>query len=164
MPLADDLLKWFSSAEKIVIVGVGNPIRKDDNIGVEIVCGIEGKVSDCVMLIKGETVPEDFVGTIIEFKPTHILITDAASMGLRSGSVKLTGSVSSSGLAISTHSFPIQIFCEYLVKATGAKVALLLIQPKDTDFGEGLTPELKHARERLVKLLIKAIRSVGNTQ
>jgi Ni,Fe-hydrogenase maturation factor len=55
---------------------------------------------------------------------------------------------------------PIQIFCEYLAKTTGAKIALLLIQPRDTNFGEGLTCELRLARKKLVNDLAKIIRSL----
>jgi Ni,Fe-hydrogenase maturation factor len=62
--------------------------------------------------------------------------------------------------AISTHALPIQIFCEYLTKMTDAKIAMLLIQPEDTSFGEGLTYELSLAREKLANYLIKIIESV----
>jgi len=36
-----DLRSWFSNAGKVVIVGVGNPIRKDDNVGVEVIKRLE---------------------------------------------------------------------------------------------------------------------------
>jgi len=35
----------------------------------------------------------------------------------------------------------------------GAKLAMLLIEPQDTSFGEGLTRELEYAKKRLVRLL-----------
>jgi hydrogenase 3 maturation protease len=156
----NDLTQWFSEANRIVIVGVGNPIRRDDNIGVEIVDGLEGKVPESVFLIKSETVPESFINPIVEFKPTHVLIIDAALLNLKPGSAKLVKSPKVSRAAISTHILPIQIFCEYLTKATGAKIAMLLIQPADTGFGEGLTRELNSAGGKLVKCLIETIRSV----
>jgi hydrogenase 3 maturation protease len=160
MSLKKDLINWFSEAQRIVIVGVGNPIRRDDNIGVEIVSGIEGKFSKSVFLIKSETVPESFIEPIIEFKPTHILIIDAALLNLNPGSAKLVRSVEVPKTVISTHALPIQTFCEYLIKMTGAQMALLLIQPKNTHFGEGLTQELKLARKKIVNYLTKAIELV----
>ena len=162
MSLANDLAQWFSDAQRIVIVGVGNPIRKDDNIGVEIVSGLEGKVPKHVFLIKSETVPESFIEPIIEFRPTHILIIDAALLNLNPGSAKLVKSMAISRAAVSTHTLPIQIFCEYLTRTTDAKIALLLVQPEDASFGEGLTPELDLASKRLVDYLIKIIESVVN--
>ena len=44
-----------------------------------------------------------------------------------------------------------RIFCEYVKQATGAKIALLLIEPKDMEFGEGLTVEVQEAAKRLDK-------------
>lgn len=161
MSLIDDLAQWFSKAMRIVIVGVGNPIRRDDNIGVEIVNELEGKVSESVFLIKSETVPENFIEPIIEFKPTHVLIIDAALLNLSPGSAKLVGATGAPEGAISTHALPIQIFCEYLTEMIGARIAMLLVQPKDTSFGEGLTCELSLVREELVKCLIKVIESVA---
>jgi hydrogenase 3 maturation protease len=158
-----DLEQWFSRAQKIVIVGIGNPIRRDDNIGVEIVNELEGKfLESAVLLIKSETVPESFIEPIVEFKPTHILIIDAALLNLNSGSVKLVESLGASRSSISTHVLPVQIFCGYLAKTTEAKIAALLIQPKDTSFGEGLTHELEATKRGLVKHLTEVIRSVVN--
>ena len=160
MSLIDNVTRWFSKAQRIVIVGVGNPIRRDDNVGVEVVNGLEGKVPKSVFLIKSETVPESFIGPIVEFKPTHILIIDAALLNLSPGTAKLLETMEVSKTAISTHALPIQIFCEYLAWTTDAKVAMLLVQPKDTSFGEGLTRELELARRKLVNQLIKTIESI----
>ncbi|UCH03131.1 MAG: hydrogenase maturation protease [Candidatus Bathyarchaeota archaeon] len=154
----NELEQWLSKSQRIVIVGIGNPIRRDDNIGVEIVSGLEGNVSETVLLIKSETVPESFIEPIIEFQPTNILIIDAALLNLSPGSVKLVKSLTGSKTAISTHALPIQIFCEYLIKMTQAQVAMLLIQPKDTSFGEGLTHELDLTR----RTITKKIQSVVN--
>jgi hydrogenase 3 maturation protease len=153
-----DLKNWLSKAQKVVVAGIGNPLRKDDFVGVEIVRNLQNKVSQSVYLIECETVPESFIEQITEFKPTHILIIDAALLNLKSGSSKLVepGQMVEQ-TAISTHALPLRIFCEYLAKTTGAKIALLLIQPKDADFGEGLTAELKNAGVKLTNLLSKIL-------
>jgi Ni,Fe-hydrogenase maturation factor len=39
-------------------------------------------------------------------------------------------------------------------KATGAKIALLLVEPKSMEFGEGLSAEVQGAAERLAKVLL----------
>jgi hydrogenase 3 maturation protease len=153
-----DLKNWLSNAQKVVVAGIGNPLRKDDFVGVEIVRNLQNKVSQSVYLIECETVPESFIEQITEFKPTHILIIDAALLNLKSGSSKLVepGQMVKQ-TAISTHALPLRIFCEYLAKTTGAKIALLLIQPKDADFGEGLTAELKNTAAKLTNLLSKIL-------
>jgi len=158
----DELAQWFSGARRIVIVGVGNPIRRDDNVGVEIVNGLEGKVPKSVLLIKSETVPESFIEPIVKFKPTHILILDAALLGLGPGAIKFMKTIEVKATAISTHALPIHIFCEYLTKTTGAKIAMLLIQPKNASFGEELTCELKMTKEKLVRHLVKMVGQIAN--
>jgi len=157
---SDDLVKWFSNARRIVIVGIGNPLRRDDNVGVEIVKGLEGKVQKSVLLIKSETVPESYIEPILEFNPSHILILDAALFGLAPGAIKLMEVSEVKTTAISTHALPLQIFCKYLAETIEAKIALLLIQPGDTNFGEGLTRELRLARKKLVNDLAKIIKGL----
>jgi Ni,Fe-hydrogenase maturation factor len=46
------------------------------------------------------------------------------------------------------------IFCEFVKQATGAKIALLLIEPKSMEFGEGLSTEVQAAMEGLTKVLL----------
>lgn len=151
-----ELKKWFSGAEKVVIAGIGNPIRMDDFVGVKIVQDLRGKVSDRVYLIECETVPESFIQQITDFNPTHILIIDAAILGMKPGESRLIKPEQLTMFpAFSTHMLPLRIFCEYLAKTTKAKIALLLIEPKKVDFGEGLTPEVEATAQSVVNALLK---------
>ena len=154
-----DLAEWFSNFERVVIVGVGNPLRHDDDAGIELVRRLKEKIlRSTILLIESETVPEDFIEPIVEFEPSHILIIDAAIMDIEPGSMKLVEPSSTSEVAISTHMLPIQIFSDYLTKTTKAKIGLLLIQPENVDFGEGLSPKLRVAVERLVDALLRILR------
>ena len=153
-----ELKKWLSNAQKVVVAGIGNALRKDDFVGVEIVRNLQNRVSQFVYLIECETVPESFIEPITEFKPTHILIIDAAMLNLKPGSSKLIEPDQMMKHApISTHALPLRIFCEYLAKTTDAKIALLVIQPKDTDFGEGLTSKLRETATTLTNLLSRVL-------
>jgi len=156
--IKNNLKNWLSKAQRVIVAGIGNPLRKDDFVGVEIVRSLQNKVSQSVYIIECETVPESFMESITEFKPTHILVIDAALLNLKPGSSKLIepGQMIRQ-TAISTHALPLRIFCEYLAKTTGAKIALLLIQPKDAGFGEGLTAELKKAAVKLTNLLSRIL-------
>jgi len=156
--IGNNLKNWLSNAQRVVVAGIGNPLRKDDFVGVEIVRNLLNKVSQSVYLIECETVPESFVEPITEFKPTHILIIDAALLNLKPGSSKLIepGQMMKHP-AISTHALPLRIFCEYLAKTTGAKIALLVIQPKDTSFEEGLTSKLRETATNLTNLLSRVL-------
>jgi hydrogenase 3 maturation protease len=151
-----ELKKWLADAEKVVIAGIGNPIRMDDFVGVKIVQDLKGKVSEKVYLIECETVPESFLQPIVEFNPTHVLLIDAAILGLKPGATRLIdpGRIADFP-AISTHILPLRLFCEYITATTRAKIALLLIEPKNVEFGEGLTPEVQASAEKITNTLLK---------
>jgi Ni,Fe-hydrogenase maturation factor len=61
----------------------------DDFVGTKIVQDLQGKVSEKVYLIECETVPENFIQKILDFDPTHILLVDAAVLGLELGDSRL---------------------------------------------------------------------------
>lgn len=154
----DELKKWLTGAERVVLAGIGNPIRKDDFVGVKIAEKLKGKVPENVLLIECETVPESFVQQIIDFNPTHIMLIDAAIQGLRHGEWKLTDPKTLTLTpAYSTHALPLRIFCEHLSTTTKAKIASLLVEPKETDFGEGLSPEVEEATRDVSKTLMDVL-------
>lgn len=150
-----ELRNWFAGAKKVVIAGIGNPIRSDDYVGLNIVEYLKGKLPETVCLLECETVPESYLFEIEEFNPTHVLLIDAAFLGLNPGEASLGDAEKiADSSAITTHLLPLRVFCDYVKQATGAKIALLLIEPKCMDFGEGLTFEVQAAAERLTKLLL----------
>jgi hydrogenase 3 maturation protease len=160
--VGEALQKWLKNAERIVVVGIGNELRRDDFVGVEIVRGLKGKVSEHVLLIESETVPESFIEPITKFNPTNVLLIDAGLLGLEPGDAKFVESgkvLGQSTVAVSTHALPLRIFCEYLEKTAGAEIALIIMQPKVTDFGEGLSVEVERAAEKLKKILLKVLSS-----
>jgi hydrogenase 3 maturation protease len=153
-----ELGKWLSGAKRIVIAGIGNPIRMDDYVGVKIVQDLRGKVSDRVVLIECETVPESCMQQIIDFNPTHILLIDAAILGLKPGESRLIKPEQLTSIpAFSTHMLPLRIFCEYITKTIEAKIALLLIEPRKMDFGEELSPEISTLAEKITYTLLEIL-------
>ena len=156
--IESSLKEWLSDAERVVVAGIGNPFRRDDFVGVEIVRNLQNRVSESVFLIEAETVPESFMDPITKFKPTHILLIDAGVMNQKPGTPKLADPKQLlRKTSISTHTLPLRIFCDYLTETTAAKIALLIIQPQDASFGEGLTPKLRQTAKNLTTLLQKLL-------
>jgi len=152
------LTEWLIGAERVVVAGIGNPFRRDDFVGVKIVRKLKNKVSNSVFLIEAETIPESFMQQITDFKPTHILLVDAAIINKEVGTAHLAETKQlMRTTSISTHTLPLRIFCDYLTQTTGAEIALLVIQPQDTTFGEGLTPKLKQTANNLAASLHKIL-------
>jgi hydrogenase 3 maturation protease len=153
-----NLKNWLIGAKNVVLAGIGNPIRTDDFIGLKIVQNLQGKLPKNILLIEAETVPESYLLDIEEFKPTHVLLIDASFLGLHPGKACLVDAEKIADYsAITTHLLPMRIFCEYVKQATGAKIAILLVEPKSIEFGEGLSKEVQEASERLTKILVELL-------
>ena len=152
------LKEWLTGAKKVVVAGIGNPFRRDDFVGVEVVRNLQNKVSESVFIIEAETIPESYMQQITDFKPTHILLVDAAMINKEAGTAQLAETKQlMRTTSISTHTLPLRIFCDYLKQTTGAEIALLVIQPQDTNFGEGLTPKLKQTATNLSVIMQKLL-------
>ena len=153
-----ELKEWLKGAQQVVVAGIGNSIRSDDFVGVKIIQDIQDKVSSKVHIIECETVPESFMDEIVELKPSHVLLIDAAILDLRPGDFRLFDSEKVTNMpAISTHMLPLRVFCDYITQMSNAKLALLLIEPGNVEFGEGLTDEVRKASEIISELLLKLL-------
>ena len=110
---------------------------------------------ETVCMLEAETVPESYLLDIEQFNPTHVLLIDAAFLGLNPGETRLIDPEKIADYsAITTHLLPLHIFCDYVKQVTKAKIALLLVEPKNIEFGEGLTCEVQEAAERLTTILL----------
>lgn len=154
MALEQGLRDYLGEGERrIVLVGVGNPMRGDDGVGVRIIERLEAMGLDGVMLLNAETAPEAFIGKVESHEPTHVLLLDAANFGGLPGEARLIDSEHIGGQAVSTHSLPLNIFVGYVEKSLGVTVLLLGVQPKTVTFGEEMTPELVEASKEIANTL-----------
>ncbi len=152
--------EWLADSKRVIVAGIGNSIRRDDFVGVKIVQGLQGKVSERVCLLECETVPESFMQEIIDLKPSHVLLIDAAILGLKPSEARLIFPEQVTNFpAVTSHMLPMRIFCEYVAKMTEAKIALLLIEPEDMEFGEGLTLKVQETAEKITEMLLKLFES-----
>jgi hydrogenase 3 maturation protease len=103
-------------------------------------------------------VPESYLLDIEEFQPSHVLLIDAAVLGRKPGEANLVqfGEVAAFS-AISSHMLPLRLFCEYIKKSTGAKIRLLLVEPKNMEFGEELSLEVQAAAQKLIRILLSLL-------
>lgn len=156
--LEKDLHEWLKEAKRIVLVGIGNPIRQDDNVGLRILQGLQGKLPNNVLLLECEMVPEGYLLDIEEFRPTHVLLVDSAILGRPPGDADLVKATEVATFSVvSSHMLPLRLFCEYVQKTTGAKIRLLLVEPKCMELGEELTPELQVSAANLTQMLLRLL-------
>jgi len=153
------LQRWLSQAKRIVILCIGSEIRTDDAFGPVLARRLKVTVPDHVTVIDAGTVPENYTGTMTRINPTHVLIVDVADMGLIPGEFHFLEARNITGLTISSHAPSLRVIAKYLTATTGAKVALLAVQPKSLEFGEALTDELRSAIESTARMLIRLLKS-----
>ncbi|HMK07909.1 MAG TPA: hydrogenase 3 maturation endopeptidase HyCI [Anaerolineales bacterium] len=136
-------------ARRIAFLGIGHPLRRDDAAGVEVCDRLRpalGSRTD-VLVVNGGSAPENVVGALRRFAPDQVIVLDAARMGQAPGTVRRIDPSDPHAWGASTHTLPMPVFCRYLEETLGCTVTLIGIEPADTSFGEGLTPEVQAAVE-----------------
>jgi hydrogenase 3 maturation protease len=139
---------------KVMILGVGNPVRGDDGAGPYFIEQLRGKVD--AALLDCEEVPENFLGKITENQPDTILIIDAIDIGMSPGTVALLED-ELEGMSWSTHRSSLQLFINFVKAETRAEVIVLGIQPKSTEFGSETSEEVKESVSLLRDIIPKAL-------
>jgi hydrogenase 3 maturation protease len=134
--------KWLQGVTGLAILGVGSRVKRDDAVGLVIVDHLKDRVPSFVRVFNCETVPESFTGPIRRFSPSHVLVIDAAELGLGLGEYRFLHPDSIVESVSSTHTLSLSILCRYIISELGAKVIFLGVQPGDLRFGLELSPEL----------------------
>jgi hydrogenase 3 maturation protease len=156
------LAERLGSFARLAVLGVGSVLRADDAAGMEIVRILEERLApgqSCVRLFGGETAPENFCGSIKRFAPTHLIIVDAADLGLFPGEFADICPEDVGGPSYCTHMLPIKIMVDYLVRETGAEVTLLGIQYRTLEFDGAMSPEMRRAVLAVCDALMRVIAS-----
>jgi len=159
LTLRDEIAGWLKGFKSLAIMGIGNPLRGDDAIGVEIAKRLEKRLPANVALFNCEMVPENFLSDIERFKPSHILMIDAAQLDLEPGEARLIPTEKITGVALSTHTMPLSLTAEILRGNLGAEIVLLGVKPERTEFGEGLSPKLQKTSTEIADIILEAIKA-----
>lgn len=136
---------------RVVIAGVGNPLRGDDGFGPYMIRRLRGRVE--AALFDCGSVPENFLGPIRRQRPDTILVLDAADFSADPGKVKVFDSSVWQGGGLSTHNLSLGLFADLLLRETGAPVYLVAVQPKRIGFGQTMSSEVKEGCRKLQRWL-----------
>jgi len=162
LELRNQLYAWLKKCRRLVVLGIGNPLKGDDAVGLSVIQNLSGKVSENVLLLECGVVPENYLSQIEKFKPTHVLMIDAAQINKEAGASRLISVEEIAGVTLSTHTLPLSFVAEIIKQNTGANVILLGIQPESIEFREGLSPKLQKATRKIADLVIEVIKEVGS--
>ena len=167
--LRNALRLFLSDAKNTVILTIGNEMRRDDGIGIEIFEKLRDfePLPSSVLLLNTGTTPENFTRSIENWNPTHLLIIDAVDMGeerREPGEIVLIQMNEIHNLTVSTHKMSLTLLNKYLSNILNLKVKLLGVQIKDVSFGEGLSSELTHIPMKVAQLIVLFLKKPFNNQ
>lgn len=145
---------------KVVIVGIGNTLRRDDGIGSILASRIKAKVSWIVY--DAQESPENYLGKIAKDGPDTVVIIDAVEFGAKPGEFAILEApeIKTTNL-FSTHNASIHLLINYLQTNLKADIIILVIQPKDIKFGDELSPELTTTLNKLENWFGQAAKEKG---
>ena len=149
------LNEFLKGYEKLLILGVGNELKRDDGVGPFIVDNLDEK--DNVICINAKTVPENFTGKIRKEQPSHVIIVDACLMGGEAGDIKIVDKDDFVNIGIFTHSMSLSYFVKYLERDNDFKIIFVGIEPETMEFGEELSEKIEKTAFYFINLLKEAI-------
>jgi hydrogenase 3 maturation protease len=154
------LARELRAARRLFVLGVGNPDLADDGAGSLCVRLLQRKMADHrrlnmeeIKVFDGGEVPESATGLIREFRPTHVLIIDAAAAGRRPGTIFFISQNRIPEEDLTTHRLPLSQLVHFLEESVGCRVTVLGIEPGDASWGRPGSPAVKRA----VKIIAGAI-------
>jgi hydrogenase maturation protease HycI len=168
------LRRSLKDAERVAILAIGSSLRGDDAAGLEVAERLRRirmkprtgaaksairSPQSAIRIFVGETAPENLTGEIKKFRPTHLVLLDAAdAAGKKPGAISLIRhDLLRGGSSISTHNMPVNVLIQYIQQSVPCKVLILGIQPKSHEFGAPLSAPVKKAAEQAAAALAAAL-------
>jgi hydrogenase 3 maturation protease len=157
--LPTTLRRRLDGAERIAVLGIGSELRADDIAGILVahrvkeLAGKRKKARPRLKVYVGGTAPENLTGDIKRFKPTHMILVDAADAGVKPGKVMVLEADDTSGTSFCTHSLPIKVFTDYLLEYFPCKFTLIGIQPKNLTMGAEPSKAVVEAAESVASAI-----------
>ncbi len=157
--LKSTIQKRIKNPSRIAVLGIGSPLRGDDAAGMLCVDFLKDllavKISEgSVLVIGGDTAPENFTGVIRKFRPTHIILVDAADLPDKpAGAVAILDGDDTTSASFSTHRMPLSILMRYLEAELDCKTTLIGISAKQTKFNSPPSPEVSNAAKKVAHVV-----------
>lgn len=138
------LREQLATPQKVVLLGVGSPLRSDDGAGMLVIEKLQESLPahPNLLLCGGETAPENFTGKIKAFGPDLMIVVDACDVGLPPGKVVEIPPEKVGGPSFCSHMLPVKVMINYLIEETGTSALLLGFQYKTLMFDGPMSPEM----------------------
>ena len=136
-----------NTTQHILFVGIGNILKSDDGTGVYISNHIKSfnKISSLTV----EVSIENYIGKINKLKPDILILIDCVDFKKEPGYFELMPIQRIKDFTVHTHNISLKKISELF----NMQVWILGIQPKDTSFGETISPEIKKTADYLIGII-----------
>ncbi|WP_365907166.1 hydrogenase maturation peptidase HycI [uncultured Methanobrevibacter sp.] len=135
------------------MLGIGNELKCDDGVGPFVVNELKDLSNPNLIIINGQTVPENFTGKIRKEQPTHVILVDACLMGCNPGEFKIVNKNDFVNIGISTHSMSLSYFVKYLERDNDFKIIFVGIEPESMDYSDKLTQIVQNGAYKFINIL-----------
>jgi len=150
--------------KKVILLGIGNLILRDEGVGVHVVRELEErKLPLGVEVIDGGTATMDLLSVIYEAE--SIIVIDALRSGGKPGTIyrclpqDLMDAVDR---PLSLHQVGLLDVLAMARQLGGhASVVIIGVEPKEISWGMELTPEVSAAVPKVIKAIFKELRGMG---
>ena len=145
--LRQALIEFRNSA--IAFVGLGNEMRGDDGAGDYFLAKLrQTQTLKGVHLIYAGTNPENYLQKILDTGAQAVVFVDAARFQAPPGTIRWlpTNAIDASGF--STHTYSISTVADYLNSQRPVKVFYLGIEPRSTQWGTEMSPEIRDSIDK----------------
>ena len=148
-----------SLTPRTAILGIGQELRGDDALGLEVARRLQKKLSgrENVLILLAGPAPENFTGALRRFAPQRVILVDAALMGGPPGAARWLDWHDARGFSASTHSLPLSALADYLESELGCTVQIMGVQPAGNALGTPLSPEAKKGVREASQLILSVI-------
>jgi hydrogenase 3 maturation protease len=133
--------------KRILFVGIGNLLKKDDGVGVYISSRIRKKSNIAALTV--EVSLENYIGKINTIDPDILVLIDCVELGAAPGTYKLMSVSKLNDLTFNTHNISLKRLSEFFKMP----VYLLGIQPEKIDFGENMSYLVKEEAEKIINII-----------
>ncbi len=137
--------------ERLLVVGVGNPLRGDDAAGLVLGSAIAEALGACY--IAGEDVPEHYTDQMRAGPATQVLFVDAVDMGMPPGHIGLVRTDELDDTSVSTHKVSLAVLARLVETMSGKRVRLLGVQPQSLGWGDAVSEPVREGVERFIRSL-----------
>jgi hydrogenase 3 maturation protease len=157
----------LAGAGKVAVLGVGSSLRGDDAVGL-LAASLLGQMlertpaAERARTFDGGVAPENVTAQIRAFAPTHVVIVDAADMGLQPGECALVPhDAPNANISGGTHGLPLGMVAAYLRETMSCETIIVGIQPATRAFGASPSDSVATAARALAGILLSVLQPSG---